>query len=175
MGKVCTGESNAPVMPRVVARAPTRGPNDEHVSSSDADIGGPLAGNDPSPFFFGARGFVLVVDDEDDVRESMASILRGAGHPVATAATGREAASILEEFVVGVLILDVRMPKFSGVDLLDTLANPPPTVIVSAETVDSGVRARLGSKVLRYIRKPFHPGDLLEAVSDAIGPGASAN
>jgi CheY-like chemotaxis protein len=174
MGEVCTGGSSAPVVPGVVEE-PTSDPTDQHASSSDDGLSATLVGNHPAPFFFGTGGFVLVVDDEDDVRESMASILRGAGHAVATAATGWEAISILEELVVGILILDVRMPRFSGVDLLDTLASPPPTVIVSAESVDSGIRARLGEKVQRYMRKPFRPGDLLQAVSDAIGNAASAN
>jgi CheY-like chemotaxis protein len=120
-------------------------------------------------------GFVLVADDEHDVRESMASILRAGGYPVVAAHDGRAAAAILDELVIGVLVLDVRMPRLGGIDLLDRIPAPPPTLIVSADRVDEATRHRLGTKVRGYLQKPFSPVHLLAAVAAAYAEGAGAN
>ncbi|HXX90873.1 MAG TPA: response regulator [Acidimicrobiales bacterium] len=118
----------------------------------------------PGPLRSDVRAFVLVVDDEADVRDSMAGILRASGFAVAAVADGRDAARVLEELVVDVMVLDVRMPRLGGLELLEMLEEPPVAVIVSADPVDPPVRERLGTKVRAYLRKPYDPRDLVAAV-----------
>jgi CheY-like chemotaxis protein len=111
---------------------------------------------------------VLVVDDDEDVRTSVAEILRRADHTVAEAENGAVALTCLEDMDVAVLVVDVRMPRLDGLSLLQTLDDPPPTVLISAYFVDDDVRQRLGPKVAAYLRKPFRPEHLLAAVHVAL-------
>jgi len=111
---------------------------------------------------------VLVVDDDEDVRTSVAEILRRADHTVAEAENGAVALTCLEDMEVAVLVVDVRMPRLDGLSLLQGLEHPPPTVLISAYFVDDDVRQSLGPKVAAYLRKPFRPEHLLAAVHVAL-------
>ena len=111
---------------------------------------------------------VLVVDDDEDVRTSVAEILRRADHTVAEAENGAVALSCLEDMEVSVLVVDVRMPRLDGLALLQRLDHPPHTVLISAYFVDDDVREHLGPKVTAYLRKPFRPEHLLAAVHGAL-------
>jgi CheY-like chemotaxis protein len=112
---------------------------------------------------------VLVVDDDEGVRSSVAEILRRARHTVAEAENGEAALDRLAEVEVGVLVVDIRMPRLDGLGLLRGLENPPPAIVISAYFVDDEVRRSLGSKVSSYLRKPFRPEHLLAAVDGALG------
>ncbi|MGA2521569.1 MAG: response regulator [Acidimicrobiales bacterium] len=114
---------------------------------------------------------VLVVDDDEGVRQSVAEILRRAHHSVAEAENGERALECLEEMEVRVLVVDVRMPRLDGIGLLRLLEDPPPAILISAYVVDDDARRSLGTKVRAYLRKPFRPEHLLEAVTSALsGP-----
>jgi CheY-like chemotaxis protein len=119
----------------------------------------------------GAEGQVdvLVIDDEDNVRSSICEILGTVGISTGQAADGMDALQRLSGTRVGALVLDVRMPRLDGLGLLDRLPDPPPTVLVSAYSIDEEVRDRLGEKVFAYLQKPFRPDELLTAVSSALG------
>ena len=62
-----------------------------------------------------AHADVLVVEDEPDVRGSVADILRGAGYDVEEACDGIEALDMLAHNRVGAVLLDVRMPRCDGI------------------------------------------------------------
>ena len=117
---------------------------------------------------------VLVVDDDDGVRTTVAEILRRARHTVAVAEDGWAALNRLKELRVGVLVMDVRMPRLDGGGLLRALADPPPAVVISAYRVDDDLRRSLGTTVAAYLRKPFRPEHLLAAVAGALGGVAGA-
>lgn len=112
---------------------------------------------------------VLVVDDEPDVRSSVADILRGAGYRVAEAADGAEALDLLSVEDVGAVLLDLRMPRMDGVTLVDRLEDPPPILVVSSHSPDAGEQARLGRKVVAVLKKPVHPDVLLERLEGVLG------
>jgi DNA-binding response OmpR family regulator len=111
---------------------------------------------------------VLVVEDEPDVRSSVAEILRGAGYRVAEAADGGEALAVLSSEEVGAVLLDLRMPRMDGMTLLERVQDPPPVIIVSAHSPDDGERARLGRKVVDVLKKPVHPDVLLDRLGRAL-------
>lgn len=117
---------------------------------------------------------VLVVDDDEGVRQTVAEILRRAKHTVAEAGDGEQALHRLGELDVRVLVVDVRMPRLDGLALLRLLDDPPPSIVISAYFVEDDVRRALGSKVRAYLRKPFRPEILLQAVSAALGGGSPA-
>lgn len=110
---------------------------------------------------------VLVVDDDIAVRSSFAATLRRTGYKVGEAQSGLEALDYLRVAPAGVLVLDIFMPGFHGLELLDKLDVPPPVVLVTAHEYDAEVMARR-HKVVSYLRKPVPPVTLLKAVEDAL-------
>lgn len=108
---------------------------------------------------------VLVVDDDNDVRSSVAAILRHAGYEVEEAADGVEALELLRNNRVGTVLLDLRMPRCDGFAVMRSLEDPPPIVIVSAHNVDDAERARLGPEVVAILKKPVPPITLLDQVA----------
>lgn len=116
---------------------------------------------------------VLVVDDEPDLRGSVADILRGAGYEVEEACDGLEALDILSQHPVGAVLLDLRMPRCDGVAVIEALDDPPPIVIVSAHGLADDEQKKVGSKVVAVLRKPVPPRQLLARVDSVLrGEGA---
>ncbi|HXQ44662.1 MAG TPA: response regulator [Acidimicrobiales bacterium] len=118
------------------------------------------------------RADVLIVDDEADVRRSMSEILQASGFSVVEAEDGDVALGLLRESDYGMVLLDIRMPKLDGVSLIEALRELPPVIVHSAFSLSSEERARLGSKVVEYLRKPVSPHQLVSAVQGALGAGA---
>lgn len=65
--------------------------------------------------------YLLIVDDELDSSEPVARFLRRAGHEVACAPNGRDAIATLSDRVPDLILLDMRMPEMSGLDVLDVI------------------------------------------------------
>jgi len=110
---------------------------------------------------------VLVVDDEESVRTSVAAILRSSGYEVIEAADGEDALAMLDRHDVKVVILDVRMPRLDGIGVLDALDEPPAVVLMSAHVLAADVRARIEEKVVSFLQKPVPPRRLLDEVAAA--------
>jgi DNA-binding NtrC family response regulator len=119
-------------------------------------------------------GKVLLADDDRGVRETAAEILRMAGYEVLEAEDGLVALEMLEANEVGVLVLDVLMPRADGIAVLEALDAPPVTVIASAFAVDPEVQERLGRKVFTYLKKPVPPERLIQAVEAALAHATSS-
>ena len=109
---------------------------------------------------------VLLVDDDDDVLESMALVLRDEGYQVETASNGKEALERLDRFPApGVMLLDLMMPVMNGwmtLDALRTRRDPPPVVVVSAGVPPPPAGA------LDYLPKPVDLEALLAKVHAAF-------
>ncbi|HTT85840.1 MAG TPA: response regulator [Acidimicrobiales bacterium] len=112
---------------------------------------------------------VLVVDDEESVRTSVAAILRSSGYEVIEAEDGERALQMLDRHDVQVVILDVRMPRLDGIGVLDALDEPPAVVLMSAHVLAADVRARIEEKVVSFLQKPVPPRRLLDEVAAAAG------
>lgn len=109
---------------------------------------------------------VLVVDDHDDLRRSVIDILGQSGYTTAEAEDGLVALEVLQQTDVGVMIVDIRMPRLDGVGLIDALDHPPPIILVSAHSREEA--SRVEAKIARYLQKPIQPRTLLEAVGRAL-------
>jgi two-component system chemotaxis response regulator CheY len=116
-----------------------------------------------------ANADVLVVDDDADVRWTVAEILRSAGLSVAEAEDGEIALDLLHSGTYRMILLDLRMPRRDGVSLIEELGDVPPVIVHSAYSVDVGDRERLGSSVVDYLHKPVSPQKLLRSVEAALG------
>ena len=66
---------------------------------------------------------VLVVDDEENIRLVLQTLLRKHGYEVEAAASGEEALALVDSFGPDVILTDVRMPKMGGLDLLRDAAS----------------------------------------------------
>jgi CheY-like chemotaxis protein len=90
----------------------------------------------PSPL-----GRVLVVDDEIDIRSMLAIVLAGEGWQVEGAAGGEEALALCESELHDVVVLDLRMPGMSGLDVAHRLAERgyPAHLVLFSAYVDSAV------------------------------------
>ncbi|HEX6198976.1 MAG TPA: response regulator, partial [Thermoanaerobaculia bacterium] len=105
---------------------------------------------------------VLVADDEEGVRSFLAEALESAGHRVAQAADGDEAARLLDERSFHLLVTDLKMPGLDGMALLRKVkAEQPETevlVLTAHGSVDGAVEAmKLGA--LDYLQKPLSGPD----------------
>jgi two-component system, NtrC family, response regulator HydG len=110
---------------------------------------------------------ILVIDDDQGVRESMSRMLRGAGYTVETAETGEEAMALAKGNAYDVILSDMRMPGISGLDVLkrlrDQRIDSAFIVMTGFGTVDSAVEAmKLGA--VDFVQKPFFRDELLMRV-----------
>lgn len=121
---------------------------------------------------------VLVVDDEDDIRELIRVNVEAAGYRVATAADGDEAIAAVRERRPDAIFLDVLMPGVDGWTVLRTLKAAEPdlaTVPVVMVTALTGTDDRLLGAIegaVRYLTKPFRPGELVGTLTELLSPGA---
>ena len=90
------------------------------------------------------RATVLVVDDDERLRETLAILVRSLGHEAVRPRTSPAATTILGERDVDLVISDLRMPGGSGLDLLDAVAaaGPAPRSSCSPPTAPSRPRCR---------------------------------
>lgn len=112
---------------------------------------------------------VLVVDDDDAMRTTSAAILRHSGYTVAVASDGDVALRFLGEQSVGMVLLDIRMPRRDGLSVLEALTTPQLVVLVSAQSLDEATRGRVDSKIVTHLEKPVPPNRLLETVATTLG------
>lgn len=112
---------------------------------------------------------VLVVDDDEDVRNLVRHRTRKAGHRVMVAASGGEALDIVAAHgPPDLAILDVAMPGMSGLELLDTLHAQPglealPAIFLSARVQHEDI-AKGRARGAVYLTKPFVASALLAAI-----------
>jgi len=114
---------------------------------------------------------VLVVDDEESVRSLLQRILEEAGYSVVTAADGQEALYQVSLGEAQVLLMDIKMPKMSGLEVLSklTATSSDYCVIMVTSTTDlqTAVEAlKLGA--YDYITKPFDHNDVTQKVLKAV-------
>jgi PAS domain S-box-containing protein len=113
---------------------------------------------------------VLVVDDEEDARELMATILRQRGAIVTAAGDVESALHAFETSQPDVVVSDVAMPGRGGLDLVRVLrakGTSATLVAVSGFVSADEVEAALDAGFDLHVSKPVEPGELIEAVGDA--------
>jgi FixJ family two-component response regulator len=117
------------------------------------------------------NAFVYVVDDDPSVRKALERLLRSAGHDAKTFGSALEFLDFTHPDAPGCLILDIKMPKLSGLELQERLAEKGisfPIIFVTGHgTVPRSVKAfRAGA--MDFLQKPFEDRELLDAVSRGI-------
>jgi FixJ family two-component response regulator len=114
---------------------------------------------------------VFVVDDDVSVRESLRNLLRSVGLRVETFDNAEHFLSSKKSYSNGCLVLDVRMPGLSGLDLQTQLAESRreiPIVFITAHAdIPMSVRA-VKKGAVEFLTKPFRDQDLIDAVRQAV-------
>lgn len=107
-----------------------------------------------------SEGYVLIIDDEASLRQTMARILQRAGYEVTTAANGKDGLALVSAHPFDLVYLDIRMPDVSGLELLKTIhASHPdlPVILFTAQPdLNSAVEA-LRRGAIDYLLKPLKP------------------
>jgi FixJ family two-component response regulator len=118
-----------------------------------------------------SRPIVYIVDDEPGVRNSVSSLVRSVGLEVRTFAGGVEFLESKREDAPECLVLDVRMPGISGLELHNKLVQSPfpiPVIFITGHgDIPLAVRV-MKAGALEFLTKPFHDQDLLGAIYRAI-------
>jgi FixJ family two-component response regulator len=118
-----------------------------------------------------ATPIVFVVDDDPSVREALSSLIRSAGLSVKTFSSAQEFLTSQRPDAPACLVLDVRLPGLSGLDLQRELAathsSIPIIFITGHGDIPTTVEAMKAGAV-EFLTKPFHDQDLLDAIQQAI-------
>ncbi len=114
---------------------------------------------------------ILVVDDEEVIREVCEQILIAEGYAVTIAASGKKALHLVSENNFDAIVTDIMMPDMSGLELLEVIKSTnldvSAIVITGLGTFDMATQSdRLGAR--EFVVKPFTPDELVQAVGKAL-------
>src|SRR5688572_3385557 len=114
---------------------------------------------------------ILIVDDEEVLRDVLDVVLRREGFDVISASSGEEALNLLDTEEVDLMILDIMLPGISGIDTLRSLriANPDlPVIIITAFSSIDGAIEAMKHGAFHYIPKPFKNEEVVITVNKAL-------
>jgi CheY-like chemotaxis protein len=122
---------------------------------------------------------ILIVDDEAEIRETLAEILTGAQHRVVTSSSGREALERLALETYDVILTDIRMPDLDGRTLYQEIEQRWPgkggrVVFVTGDTLASASREFVSESGRPVIEKPFLPSEVRRVVAELVANGEVA-
>jgi CheY-like chemotaxis protein len=121
-------------------------------------------------------GCVLLVDDEEVIRNTTEAMLESIGYEVMTAADGQEATEIYYKYIhkINVVILDVVMPRMNGEDAFREIRkiNPAAKVIISSGFTQDTMIKQLDKEGLNaFIKKPYRKAKLAQTLAEVLAPG----
>jgi FixJ family two-component response regulator len=121
---------------------------------------------------------IAVVDDDISVRESLESLIRSVGMEVRVFASAEDFLSSAHPRQADCLILDVRLPGMSGIELhryLMAHGCKLPVTFITAHASDDGAKSQAASDwTVAYLTKPFGEDELLDAVHAALDRNTNA-
>lgn len=117
------------------------------------------------------RIVILVVDDEEVIRDGIQRVLQRDRFEVETCSSGYKAIELLQEKEYGLIITDLKMPGMDGIEVLkavkDLQPEIPVIIITGYASIDTAVEA-MKNGASEFIPKPFTPDILLEKVQNAL-------
>jgi DNA-binding NtrC family response regulator len=112
---------------------------------------------------------ILVVDDEKNMRATLAAILEEKGYTVAEAATGEQALDLCQQQTFDVVLIDVRMPGLNGAETFRKIRRNQDTtkvILMSAYDVDDLKRTALEEGAIAFLPKPLDVQRIMDLVQD---------
>jgi CheY-like chemotaxis protein len=122
---------------------------------------------------------ILVADDEPEVLDLLRMMLEWEGYRVLDAADGLQALEKAKSQCPDLILLDVRMPKMSGLTVLDRLQENPamaeiPVIMLSVVTTYPEVRTALQRGAIAYLSKPFEFREMIHMVERVLSTNQDA-
>ena len=114
---------------------------------------------------------VLIVDDDELIRDSLGGLMKGAGFPALTFASAEEFLNSGEEKHTACLIADIRMPGISGLELqakLNEAHQRIPIIFITAQGDEKLRLQALRAGAVEFLTKPFDDQALLDSVRAAL-------
>ena len=119
---------------------------------------------------------ILAIDDNADIRELIAFILRRENYEVSTASNGMAGLEMIKGAKPDLIILDVVMPEFSGYDVLEAVRSDKsskirdiPVLMITSKSSTDDIDQALELGATAYIVKPFRPAKLVTKVKSILG------
>ena len=112
---------------------------------------------------------ILVVDDQEDIRNLLTASLETCGHEIRLASDGAEAWEALQNQKPDLLITDINMPNLSGLELLRKIREHPdlkdlPVIMLTGQDSDAEILSGLSRGADHYITKPFTIKSVLNGI-----------
>ncbi len=117
---------------------------------------------------------ILVADDDQNIRQMIRTLLRRDGHSVTLAKDGAAALAQLQKRNFDLVLMDVRMPRMSGLEVLAKLREQgkrPKVIVMTADNTPETLLRAVREQAYQYVPKPFGAVQLQEAVNDALSAG----
>lgn len=114
---------------------------------------------------------IAIVDDDESFRESVQALLQSAGHRAVTFGSAEQFLASGAAATADCLILDLRMPDIDGFELhrrMHTAGLRIPTIVITALADDVSRARALAAGAAAFLRKPFQPDVLLQAIDTAM-------
>jgi DNA-binding NtrC family response regulator len=119
----------------------------------------------------GNRPLVLIIDDEESIRDSCSQVLNKEGYQVEIAPDGRTGLGMVKDIKPDLVLVDLKMPGMSGQEVLEELSRIDPfmakVVVTGYATVSSAVES-MKQGACDFLPKPFIPDELRIAVRRAL-------
>lgn len=119
----------------------------------------------------GELRYILVVDDEQDVRETLEKVLKSMEYIPFTAASGKEALDIIKNNKIDVVLSDLYMPEMDGIELLKRVRSFDRNIvfmmITAHPTIETAVEA-IKKGAYDYLTKPFHVEEVRLKINRAL-------
>ena len=123
---------------------------------------------------------ILVMDDDELLREALRVVLQGAGYEVIEAPDGAAGLRLQREQAADLVLVDIFMPERDGLEVIRALRAeiPQPKIVAMSGGGRTGqievLRAAAALGAARILRKPFQPRELVTAVHELLGERASS-
>jgi len=123
-------------------------------------------------YFSGKGEVILIIDDEECIRDSCCQVLTKAGYRVEMAINGETGLAKARKLAPDMTLLDLDMPGISGLEVMDRLNEVSPGIIKMVLTgntsIDLEEEVIRKGRALSYLTKPFSPDQLKQAVRKAL-------
>ncbi len=112
---------------------------------------------------------IMIVDDSNAIRQSLAFTLKSVGYEVVEASNGVDALKIMKEHSIGLFISDINMPEMDGITLLKKIKedkdyNHTPVIMLTTEASGDMINEGKEAGAKAWMIKPFQPDQLIDAV-----------
>jgi len=118
-----------------------------------------------------AKASILIIEDNEDLCQTLADVLKKDGNKVTTAFKGKDGLDILEKDIIDLVLLDIKLPDLNGIKILQTIKDKDPDILVIMITATTDARPAVDAMKMGaydYLMKPFDLDQLKLVVAKAL-------